>query len=66
MEKWQKVMDLRMGQIFVAMLAGICSKEGTTIATRMQRLKNFIDEETQGRSNVIGWKRNGLNEEVGS
>ena len=39
-----------MGQIFVAMLAGICSKEGTAMA--MDRLKNLSDYVTEGRSNI--------------
>ena len=43
-----------MGQIFVAILAGVCSKEGGTmaIAMAMERLENLSDEVTEGRSNV--------------
>lgn len=40
----------RMGHICVTMLWEICSKGGTAIA--IDRLANFSDEETEGRSNV--------------
>jgi len=41
-----------MGQIFVAILAGVCSKEGGT-AMATERLKHLSDEVTEGRSIVI-------------
>ena len=34
-------------------------------ATAMERLENFSDEVTEGRSVVLEWMRNGLNEVVG-
>jgi len=43
-----------MGQIFVAILAGVCSKEGAAMA--MERLENLSDEVTEGRSSVIEWR----------
>ena len=36
-----------MGQIVVAMLAGVCSREAA-----MERLENLSDEATEGRSSV--------------
>jgi len=39
-----------MGQIFVAMLAGVCSKD--EVAMVMELLTNFSDEGTEGRSSV--------------
>ena len=41
-----------MGQIFVAMLAGVCSREAGHVATAMERLKNLSDEVTEGRIRV--------------
>jgi len=35
-------------QIFVAILAELCSKEGVAMA--MERLANFSDEKTEGRN----------------
>ena len=56
MEKWQEVRFGRvcgMGQIFasnLAILTAVCSKEGAVMA--MERLTNFSDEVTEGRSSV--------------
>jgi len=52
-----------MGQIFVAILAGVCSKEGAAMA--MKQLAHFSDEVSERRA-VLDWKKNGLNEVVGS
>src|SRR6218665_3679446 len=41
-----------MGQTFVAMLAGVCSREAYVAATAMERLENLSDEVTEGRSSV--------------
>ena len=52
-----------MGQIFVAILAEVCSKEGRT-AMALERSANFSDEVTEGWSSVraeververVGW-----------
>ena len=53
----------RIGQIFVAILAGVCSKEVGQL-TAMERLENLSDEVTEGRSSVRVM-RIGLNEVVG-
>ena len=39
-----------MGQTFVAMLAGVCSREAGSYA--MERLENLSDEVTEGLSSV--------------
>jgi len=66
----------RIGQIVVAMLAGVCSMQswnscttavaterGTGLAT--ERSANFSDEVTEGRSSVsLMRKKNALNEKV--
>ena len=39
-----------MGQILVAMLAGVCSKEGVSYG--YGAIGNFSDEVTEGQSNV--------------
>ena len=41
---------VRYNIIFVAILAGVCFKEGTAMA--MERLDNFSDEVTEGRSSA--------------
>ena len=40
-----------MDQIFVVILAGVCSRESGT-AMAMERFANFIDEVTEGRKSV--------------
>ena len=52
-ERWQGEkfeVVRRMGQIFVAILAGVCSKEEAAMA--MERLEDLCDEVTEWRSNV--------------
>ena len=41
-----------MIQIFVAMLAGVCSRETGQLYTAIERLENLSDEVTEGRSSV--------------
>ena len=38
--------------LFVAILAEVCSKEGGQLCMAMERLENLSDEVTEGRSNV--------------
>ena len=44
-ERFERVR--RMGQIFVTILARVCSKEGGT-SIAMERLENLSDEVTEG------------------
>jgi len=56
--QWERLEVVRrMGQIFVAILAGVCSTEGAAMA--MERFENLSDEVTEGRSNVRVEERGG-------